>query len=69
MGPGVGSQPTQGPSRRLAVGCKSSIKRFEGWSLIKDSGRERVNELKVKLCSIAADLAEEIGLLIPRHIQ
>jgi hypothetical protein len=42
MGPGVGSQPTQGPSRRLAVGCKRTGLGFWAWYLIKERGRERV---------------------------
>jgi hypothetical protein len=42
MGPGVGSNPTQGPSRRLAVRCKCTKKPFLAVSLIRDTGTERV---------------------------
>jgi hypothetical protein len=31
MGPGVGSQPTQGLSRRLAAGCNCTVERVWGW--------------------------------------
>jgi hypothetical protein len=58
MGPGVGSQPTLGPSRRLAVGCTSTRIRFWAWSLIKDRGRERVKRRVVGLSVISCVRAQ-----------